>query len=156
MATQNTVGPDFTGPGRVNHRGEHFIEGNSTPLKFFSMNNGASVTIASGTGALKLEWRSEEDLVGGRWGVYLAGSSAGPWYHVGELEYTGKSKTIPTFNSATTRKATKTNTPSQYDFITVSNSVMAAVDGGSFILLKIEPRDGQGMILTASELTYTS
>lgn len=158
MATTNAVGPHRgTAIGYVKESGEHHLDGNSTPLKYFSLVNGGDSVSGTNTGALKLEWMADDGLIGGRWGVYLAGSSSGPWYFVGDIEYTGKSiGTPPTFNSATTRKSTKTNTPVQFSQITVPNSILTAVDGGTFILMKIEPRDGQKMVLSASELTYTS
>ena len=160
MATTNAVGPHRgTAIGYVKESGEHQLDNASTHLKYFTLagNNGDSVSGVN-TGALKLEWMAEDGLIGGRWGVYLAGAVPdGPWYFVGDIEYTGKSiGTPPTFNSATTRKSTKTNTPVQFSLITVPNSILTAVDGGASIYLKFVPRDGQKMVLTASELTYSS
>lgn len=155
MPTTNAVGPHYgSSIGYVQPNGVHRLAGGAD-IKQFTLNNG-SASVAAGNGDLKLEWRADGALVGGRWGVYVAGSTSGPWYLVGEIEYRNGSRNPPTFNSATTRKASKTNVPVQYDQLNVPNATLALIDGGASIYLRFEPRDGVGLILSASELTYTS
>lgn len=157
MATTNAVGPQRTNPGRVKPNGVNKLEnaGGSGDSDSFSLGNG-SATILSGTGALKLEWRAEGLQEGARFGVFLAPSVSTDYRYIGEIEYRRKSNVIPTFNSAASLKAQKTKVPVQLESLEVSNAIMQFVDGGAFIQMRIQPRNGMGAIITAAELTYTS
>lgn len=162
MATTHCTGPDFSTPGttegQVRGDGRHKLASASTYSNaYFSLANGSSDEIASGTGALKLEWYAEDKLNGGVWDVYIAPHAATPWYKVGTITQGAKaSPTAPTFSSVTSAKAGSATLNRQQETIIVPLETMQAVDDAASIKLKFVPRNNRGLVLTAAELTFTS
>lgn len=163
MANMNYVGASYTNPLRVLPSGVMKLESTTDySLAYRVMTTGDSAPATDATApTLKLEWRPEGDLIGARFGVYVADANGANKVYMGEIVYNRRSPTVSTYQAATSLTSAKTRNRCQSNaLVAPSNGATPPLwpinllwDNASTVRLYVVPRDECGCIITAAELS---
>lgn len=156
MANIHYVGASYTNPLRVLPSGVMKLESTTDYSLAYRVMTASPTGTADGTnaGQLKLEWRPEGDVIGARFGVFLASSAGASKVYLGEISYNRRQVSTATFSSATTLTSAKARNRCQVDNLAVPVASNLIFDGASTVRLYLVPRDEQGAIVTAAEYSF--
>lgn len=156
MATIAYVGASYTDPLRVLPSGVHKLESTTDySLAYRVMTASPTGTSGGADGSVSLEWRAEGDVLGAKFGVFLADNNGANKIYLGEIEYGRRSPVIGQFTSATSLTSAKARNRTQNNSLLVPAASVLIFDGAATVRLYLVPRSEVGAIVTAAEFRFS-